>query len=394
MAELRAEVARLRAGTVLAMGADAANRLGRIPQVRVVTGAKELPTVSRATGEAGLTVLVRQGLDQAALAAATAAAAAAGARLVSVSGPDVRGDPTAIAALSEQRPRRVLAVGDAFGPVRRLADRLSVAETGVQLPGGGQRLFPGRRLVALYGHPGTPSLGVLGEQGLDASIARAKQVAAQYDQLSAVPVVPTLEIIATTAQGSPGADGDYSGESAVATLRPWVDRAREEGVYVVLDLQPGRADSLAQARRYAELLRLPNVGLALDPEWKLAPGQRPLGQIGSVDAAEVNAVTAWLADLTAKNALPQKLFVLHQFRQSMVRHEDRLDLSHDQVQVLFHMDGQGTPALKEGTWRSVTAAAPSGMPFGWKNFYDEDHPMLTPAQTMAKKPTPLMISYQ
>ena len=35
----------------------------------------------------------------------------------------------------------------------------------VELPGGGRVVFPGRRLVALYGHPGAPSLGVLGEQG-------------------------------------------------------------------------------------------------------------------------------------------------------------------------------------------------------------------------------------
>jgi hypothetical protein len=34
------------------------------------------------------------------------------------------------------------------------------------------------------------------------------------------------------------------------------------------------------------------------------------------------------------------------------------------------------------------------VPFGWKNFYDEDTPVLTPAQTMSRKPTPSMISYQ
>jgi hypothetical protein len=31
---------------------------------------------------------------------------------------------------------------------------------------------------------------------------------------------------------------------------------------------------------------------------------------------------------------------------------------------------------------------------GWKNFYDEDHPMVTPRQTMTYQPTPVMISYQ
>ena len=82
-------------------------------------------------------------------------------------------------------------------------------------------------------------------------------------------VVPTFEIIATTLQGSPGPDGDYSSESSVESLRPWVTKAEKAGLYVVLDLQPGRANFLDQAKRYAPLLRMPNVGLALDPEWRL-----------------------------------------------------------------------------------------------------------------------------
>jgi len=108
--------------------------------------------------------------------------------------------------------------------------------------------------------------GVFGEQDLPGSIARATKLAASYAPLSDVPVVPTFEIIATTASSEPGADGDYSSESTVESLRPWVDQAAAAGMYVVLDLQPGRADFLSQARRYTDLLRLPNVGLALDPE--------------------------------------------------------------------------------------------------------------------------------
>jgi len=108
-------------------------------------------------------------------------------------------------------------------------------------------------------------------------------------------------------------------------------------MYVVLDLQPGRADFLTQARRYTGLLWLPGVGLALDVEWHLEPGQKPLRQIGGVDAADINAVTAWLAGLTATAHLPQKLLVLHQFRLSMIRNEPNLDTSHPQIQLLIHM---------------------------------------------------------
>jgi hypothetical protein len=44
-----------------------------------------------------------------------------------------------------------------------------------------------------------------------------------------------------------------------AMIREWVDRAADEGIYVVLDLQPGRTDFLTQAQRYRSLLELPQV---------------------------------------------------------------------------------------------------------------------------------------
>ncbi len=264
----------------------------------------------------------------------------------------------------------------------------------MQLPGGGQVVFPGRRLVALYGDPGAPALGALGQQDLAASIRRARHMAALYRPLSSVPVVPAFEIIATVAQASPGPDGSYSSTSSVASLRPWVDAATAAGFYVVLDLQPGRANLLSQAKIYEPLLRLPDVGLALDAEWKLQPGQRPLRQIGSVGIGEVNSVVSWLAALTAAHHLPQKLLVLHQFRLSMIQGEPGLDTRHDDLAIVVHMDGQGTPGMKQETWNAVTAAAPPGVFFGWKNFFTKDHPVLSPPQTMTKTPAPVMISYQ
>jgi len=327
-------------------------------------------------------------------AAAVATARAAGVQVITVAGFDPRADPSAISALSAARPQHVIAIGAGFGPARLLAARVAVAATGVQLPGGGDVLFPMHRLLALYGYPGTPALGALGEQSLSASITRIHRIAAAYRPLSSVPVVPTFEIIATVAQASPGPDGSYSYESTVSSLRPWVRRATQVGMYVVLDLQPGRASLLAQARRYRSLLQLPDVGLALDPEWKLQPGQLPLRQIGSVAISEVNGVVRWLAGLTARYHLPQKLLVLHQFRLSMISDEQRLDTRHDDLAIVIHMDGQGTPEDKLQTWQAVTRNAPAGVFFGWKNFLVKDHPTLSPRQTMANAPKPVMISYQ
>jgi hypothetical protein len=219
-------------------------------------------------------------------------------------------------------------------------------------------------------------------------------MAAAYRTLSRVPVIPALEIIATVAEARPGPDGDYSYQADVAFLRPWVRRAAAAGMYVILDLQPGRASLLAQAKRYQSLLKLPDVGLALDPEWKLAPGQQPLHQIGSVSISEVNGVIRWLAGLTARYRLPQKLLVLHQFRLSMIRDENQLDTRHQDLAILIHMDGQGTPGDKQQTWQAITRVAPAGVSFGWKNFFAKDHPMMSPQQTIARTPKLSMISYQ
>ena len=388
------ELTRLGATSVVALGASAPDVTAAAPDTQIVASASAADAVGVG---AGVTVLVRAGggvAADAAAAAATASAHAAGATVIPVRGADPRRDPAAIEVLAANPPHSVLAVGTEFGSPATLSSRLAVATTGTQLPGGGQVIFPGRRLVALYGHPGTAALGVLGAQDIAAGIARVKALAATYAPMSSVPVVPTFEIIATVADAAAGPDGNYSGESSVASLLPWVKQASAAGLYVVLDLQCGRADPLAQAKLYTSLLAMPDVGLAIDPEWALGPGQLPLQQIGSLSTAQINGVGEWLERLTASKHLPQKLFVIHQFKLSMIRDESALKTNYDDLAVLIHMDGQGTPPSKVNTWNAVVRTAPKGLPLGWKNFYKEDHPTMTPQQTMVQKPQPVMISYQ
>jgi hypothetical protein len=393
-----AELSRLHPNYVLAEGLSASALSAELPGVTVVTSTSALPATSAPAPLRSVALLIHLGRELTAAAAARSAAMAtaraAGVRVITMRGYDPRAYPATISALVAAKPRFVVAVGAGFGTASSLAAKVAVAETGVQLPGGGQVLFPGHRIVAMYGHPGTPGLGALGEQGLTASISRVRGLAAPYRALSRVPVVPAFEIIATVAQGSAGPNGLYSYESSVASLRPWVQRATKDGLYVILDLQPGRANLLTQAKLYRSLLRLPNVGLALDPEWKLQPGQLPLQQIGSVSITEINSVVKWLAALTARYHLPQKLLVIHQFRLASIQDEARLNTHHQDLAIVIHMDGQGSPAAKVQTWDAVTAVAPRGVFFGWKNFFVKDHPMMNPQETMHRSPQPVMISYQ
>lgn len=325
---------------------------------------------------------------------ARASAEAAGATVVEMRGGDPRDAPKARAALSSTPDVPVVAAGGGFGSVKRLAPLVATASSGVELPGGGQTLFPGRRLLALYGHPQTTALGVLGEQSPQASVERARQLAGRYEPFSAEPVVPAFEIIATVASADAGSDGNYSNETPISVIRPYVDAAAEAGVYVVLDLQPGRTDFVTQAKLYRELLVQPHVGLALDPEWRLGRNEVHLRQIGTVSAAEVDRTADWLARLVRTNALPQKLLLLHQFQQRMITDRATLDATRDEVVMLVQMDGDGTPGEKLDTWQALQRDAPDGLLFGWKNFYDEDTPTFSPKQTMAVIPQPWWVSYQ
>jgi hypothetical protein len=388
------EIAALHPADVLAVGVPGQALASQLAGVTVVTKLSALPAIARPASLRHVALLVPAGRRTAATIASIATARSAGLQVIQARDDDPRADSRSVEALARAKPQQVLAVGAGFGTATELAAKVTVAETGVQLPGGGQVLFPGHRLVCLYGSPGTPALGALGEQGLRASIARVRRLASLYRSLSHVPVVPAFEILATVAQGSAGRNGLYSYESSVASLRPWVRAANRAGLYVILDLQPGRANFLDQAKLYQPLLRLPDVGLALDPEWKLQPGQLPLQQIGHVGVAEVNSVITWLAALTAKYHLPQKLVVIHQFELSMLQGESRLDTHHSDLAIVIHMDGQGAPSTKQQTWDAVVANAPRGVFFGWKNFFVKDHPMEDPQETMQHQPQPVMISYQ
>ena len=197
------------------------------------------------------------------------------------------------------------------------------------------------------------------------------------------------------ASAGAGKDGNYSAETKLEDLLPLIDAAEKAGVYVILDLQPGRTDFLTQAKRYESLLKRPHVGLALDPEWRLKPEQKHLRQIGSVTATEINEVGDWLAALTKANSLPQKVFVLHQFNINMIKGRSRLNMSRPELATVIHVDGQGSQPAKQSTWKYLRGEAPKGVFWGWKNFNDEDKPMLNVKQTWTDvKPHPELISYQ
>ncbi len=297
-------------------------------------------------------------------------------------------------SMDQVQGKQAVALGHQFGSSEYFRGAVDMAANG-ELPGGGGLVFPGRRMVAVYGHPSGPALGQMGEQPPAEAMQVAQNWVEQYREYTDELIIPAFEVIATVASGGPGEDGNFTNETDPAELVPYIDAITEAGGYAVIDLQPGLATFKEQALIYEELLKRPNVGLALDAEWKLKPGQAPAAQVGSADAAEINEVTEWLAELTRTNNLPQKALIVHQFQVAMLPDRHNINTDHPELSFILHADGHGTPGEKFDTWNILLENLDPRFFVAWKNFIDEDQPMFTPEQTYTQvNPRPWFVSYQ
>ncbi|MFI5935298.1 hypothetical protein [Actinoplanes sp. NPDC051494] len=258
-----------------------------------------------------------------------------------------------------------------------------------ELPQGGTTIFPTYRVVAYYGTPGSGTLGVLGEGGADAMLPRLRAAAKPF--AGDRKVQPAYELIASVAQASPGEDGDYSRMISMDKIQRYVDQARRNKVLVILDLQPGRGDFLAQAEQLERFLVQPHVGLALDPEWRMPKGKVPGRTIGTVGAAEVDRVSDYVSGLVERHNLPEKLFVLHQFRTSMLPDIAKIQ-QRPGLAMVQHVDGFGTRSEKDATWERLRR--PQQFHLGYKLFYDEDIKRYSAADLLRFKDVPELVSFQ
>jgi hypothetical protein len=259
------------------------------------------------------------------------------------------------------------------------------------LPGGGTKVFEGNRfLVAYYGTGQTGSLGVLGETSPDVMDRRLHRAARPFRK-PGQPLRHVYELIVTIADGHPGKDGDFSHDIPRSEVRRYIRAAHRNDALLLLDIQPGRSSFLEVAQRWEWALRDPWVGLALDPEWRMGPRQVPAHTVGQVGASEVNRTSGWLSRLTAREALPQKLFVLHQFRVDMI---ERIGLveKRPELAMVQHVDGFGTPRQKLATYHAV--ARPKQFTMGFKLFYDEDVRRMQPRAVHAVRPKVRFVSFQ
>lgn len=259
------------------------------------------------------------------------------------------------------------------------------------LPRGGTEVFARQRLIAFYGNADSPRMGVLGETTPDDAARRLEAQATPYARPGRR-ILPTFELIVQVATSGPGPDGDYSAPGDPEDIQRYLDAARRHGVYLLLDVQPGRSDFPSQVRRYERFLREPDVGLALDPEWRMEQDEVPGETIGSVHADEVNEVVRYLSTLVREEHLPEKLLVIHQFRHDMIDERERIEHP-DELAVTIHVDGFGSRSQKLATYGAL-ALTDGSYDNGFKLFYDEDTDLFQPDDVLRLSPVPDLVSYQ
>ena len=263
------------------------------------------------------------------------------------------------------------------------------------LPRGGRRVFPRFRLVGFCGLPGAAALGRLGIGSLHDRVADVEQMAGRYG-VDREPL-PVLELIVTVVQSSPGADASYRVRIPPTVIGRHLDAARVSGALLLLNVQPGRARFLDEVRALEPWLREPDVGVALDPEWAIGPGQVPGKVFGQVAGSELDAVAGYLSGRVVRGDLPEKVMVVHQLAPPIIRGQAALR-DHPGVAVVKSVDGIGPAAAKVDTWRRLVSGMPAVMHPGFKLFFDEDarggSRLMSPDQVLALTPRPEYVMYE
>jgi hypothetical protein len=249
-------------------------------------------------------------------------------------------------------------------------------------------------ILAFYGHPRSTIMGILGRFPIEELDKKLTVLAAEYKAANGGRnVIKAFYIIFGTVWPE-GEIGIINSE----LLTRWIEYARDHNMLVFIDHQIGRYDPVASLKRMLPWLKYPNVHLALDPEWRTT---KPMREIGSVTADEINRAQQEMEDYIIANNIPgERMLVIHQFNWRMISSRERVRSDFQRVRLIHCADGFGSPNVKRGSYAYNAEAA--NMPLkAFKLFYNFgtpgagfDHPLMSPKDVYALNPRPYIIMYQ
>jgi hypothetical protein len=259
-------------------------------------------------------------------------------------------------------------------------------------------ILPFSRIIAYYGNLYSTKMGVLGEYPPEVMLQKLEAEVQKWQEADpATPVIPALHYIAVVAQGSPGASGMYRARMPDTEIDKVLALAAKINGIVFLDLQVGLSNVQTEVPLLEKYLKMPNVHLAIDPEFSMKTGARPGKVVGTLDAADINFASNYLANLVRNNNLTPKILIIHRYTQKMVTNYKQIKTM-PEVQIIMNMDGWGGASKKVGTYRNFIYPEPVQFT-GFKLFYKNDlwNPgsvMMSPADLLKLNPRPIYIQYQ
>jgi hypothetical protein len=265
-------------------------------------------------------------------------------------------------------------------------------------PTANEPLLPSNRIVAYYGNFYSHKMGVLGQYPPDQMLKMLQDEAARWQAADPqTKVIPAIDYIAVVAQADAGKDGKYRARMPDSEIQKALALAKQVNGIVILDVQVGLSNLQAELPPLEPYLKLPNVMLAVDPEFSMKSGDKPGKSIGTFDAVDINYAANFLAKIVRDNHLPPKILVVHRFTQHMVTNAKSIKPL-PEVQIVMNMDGWGSQEKKLGTYHAFVA--PEAVQFtGFKLFYINDLKppstgLFKPAQLLELQPKPMFIMYQ
>jgi predicted small lipoprotein YifL len=260
-----------------------------------------------------------------------------------------------------------------------------------ELPGS---ILPSHRIVAFFGNPLSKRMGILGEIETDEMLRRLDSTAWEWARLDPErKVFPALHQIATVAQGYPGPGRKSPLQMPDSIIEKVASWAEQKGWLLFLDVQLGTSTIEKELPSLVKYLSRPYVHLALDPEFAMKDGKVPgTDWMGRMDAVEVNHAIDVLTRVVDEYQLPPKVLVVHRFTRNMLTNARHIKLD-PRVQVVINMDGWGPPSSKRAAYKWFVVQVPVQYT-GWKLFYKNDKPIMTPQEVLEVYPKPVYIQYQ
>ncbi len=260
-------------------------------------------------------------------------------------------------------------------------------------------VFPFNRVVAFYGNFYSSKMGILGEYPINKVLSKLKAQVAKWEYADPqTPIIPAIDYIAITAQDSPGVYGLYSLRMPKSQIEKAIHIANEVHGLVFLDVQVGMSTLQNELPYLAQYLHLPNVELAIDPEFAMKTRVAVPGTIiGTFDASDINFAIRYLAKIVRTYHLPPKILVIHRFTEAAITNYKKI-IHLPGVQIVIDMDGWGSAQNKIKTYHDVIYSEPVQFT-GFKIFYKNDiskpgwH-ILTPEDLLKLNPRPSFIQYQ